>query len=166
MLVVENRPPSHRKFTSHADVLEAMQWMVHVLRNRLNLGPEHFSARGATTLTNLIKGRNQVEGFEKYPIIAFDPNERLQEALGIANDGTDNRHSAQRLFLKNVVAVATGEMPGTDPCPTRLYAWRAEESASPGNNFEKFQSKGGQDFYTLTRTFLNDAKSRNAKQRP
>lgn len=155
MLVVENRPPSHEEFMGQGDALEAMQWMVHVLRNRLSLGASHFSAKRATSLTDLIRAHNQVEGFEAYPVIAKKQNALLVDALKIANDGTDDRSGPHRQFLKNAVAVAAGEKPGVDPCPSRLYAWRTAGSKSPGENFLRYQIKGGQTFYTLSKPFLD-----------
>lgn len=154
MLIVENAAPSHPKFVSLDEALESMQWMVHALRNRLKLGAHHFSAHGATTLTALIRAKRQVEGFEQYPRLPFRQNSTLNAILNVAHDGTDSRYKAHRLFVEHAIAVASGEKPGADPCPTKLYAWKTEGADSPGHNFIKFQSKGGQDFYTLTNAFL------------
>ena len=40
MLVVENANPDSDKFSSLDEALKCMQWMVHVLRNRLKLGAQ------------------------------------------------------------------------------------------------------------------------------
>jgi len=159
MLIVENRP---RRYTED-ETIRTMQWMVHVLRNRLSLGAEHFSSKGAATLTALIRAPNQVEGFENYPTIADKQKELLRNPLDIANDGTHSDHALLRQFLNRATAVANGENPGTDPCPTGLYAWRTAGSKHPGGNFEKYQVMGGQDFYTLKTSFLDAVNARKIR---
>jgi hypothetical protein len=154
MLIVENAAPSHPKFVSLDESLESMQWMVHVLRNRLKLGPQHFSARGASTLTTLIKAQRQVEGFEQFPQLAPAQNVTLNAILNLAHDGADNRYRSHQIFVEHAIAVSKGTKAGADPCPKKLYAWKTEGSDSPGHNFVKFRAKGGQDFYTLTDAFL------------
>ncbi|WP_454763552.1 hypothetical protein [Cupriavidus campinensis] len=154
MLIVENASPDHEKYVNQSEARESMQWMVHVLRNRLRLGPQHFAARGATDLTALIKGRNQVKGFENYPTIAASQNQLLNHTLDIAHDGTHARQKEYITYVASAVAVAKGENIDPDPSPTGLYAWRTSDSRDPGHNFRRFRSKGGQDFYTLTDAFL------------
>ena len=156
MLIVENAGPGHPEFVSQTEVLVTMQWMHHVLINRLKLGAQHFAAgRQANTLTALIKAPNQIEGFENYPRIAKAQNDVLLDMIKIANDGSDKRYEKYRTYIQNAIAVAQGLKPGIDPCPDGLYAWRTTESAHPGANFVHFQTKGGQDFYTLTQKFKN-----------
>jgi len=155
MLIVENASPDHEKYVNQSEARESMQWMVHVLRNRLRLGPQHFAARGATDLTTLIKGKNQVEGFENYPTIAALQNQLINRTLDIAHDGTHGRQKEYMVYVATAIAVARGEEIGADPSPTGLYAWRTKDSRDPGQNFKKFQSKRGQDFYALTDAFLS-----------
>src|SRR5579863_2671974 len=60
MLLSENAGPAHESFANQTEAHEAMRWMVNVLKNRLKLGSQHFSAgRQATTLKELIKAPNQ-----------------------------------------------------------------------------------------------------------
>lgn len=165
MLIVENAGPQGPRFPGHEEVMESMQRMVHVMRNRLRLGPQHFSARGATDLTAMIKGGGQVEGFENYPKIAPRPLIRLQEALDVANDGSHPKQKDLRIHVEHAISVAKGENIGIDPCPTGLYAWRTANSKSPGINFRVFQTKGGQDFYTLTDSFLGSVKGKSTAAR-
>lgn len=164
MLITENAGPTHPQFVSLDEALESMQWMTHVLRNRLELGPEHFYARGATSLTALIKAHNQVDGFEKYPRIAEKQNDVLTKTLDIANDGADSRSERHRTYVEHALAVAKGKV-GSDPCPTKLYAWRTAGSKSPGDNFVNFQLKGGQQFYTLADAFLTRLKPKTVGTR-
>jgi hypothetical protein len=154
MLVVENANPDSDKFSSLDEALKCMQWMVHVMRNRLRLGATHFAARGATSLTDLIKAPNQVEGFESYPIIADRPALLLNKTMNIANDGTHAKNAAFRTYVENAIAVASGKHFGNDPSAGEMYAWRTLPSKPPGPNFEPFQQLGGQQFYTLTKSFL------------
>lgn len=161
MLIVENASPDHEKCVNQGDARESMQWMVHVLRNRLKLGAQHFAARGATDLTTLIKAKNQVRGFENYPAIAPDQHQMLNRTLDIAHDGTHLRQKEYMAYVASALTVAKGENFGPDPSRTGLYAWRTLDSSHPGRNFQKFQSKGGQDFYTLTEGFLASLQPKN-----
>jgi hypothetical protein len=156
MLIAENAGPRHPKFVNQDEAREAMQWMVIVLRNRLKLGAQHFSAgRETATLRGLITAPNQVEGFRDYPTIARQPLVTINGMVDIANDGTHLNHAMYRTYLRSVLTVAAGRDVGVDPCPSGLYAWRTQDDASPGRNFAKFTTKGGQDFYTLTVDFLS-----------
>ncbi|QCP52875.1 hypothetical protein FAZ95_27570 [Trinickia violacea] len=166
MLISENAGPEHRRFVNLNEAREAMQWMVVVLRNRLELGARHFAAgQHASTLEALIKAPNQVDGFEKYPNIGTLQQRLIDKALKNANDGTHRLNEQYRDFIETVLAVARGELRSADPCPTGLYAWRTRGEKSPGGNFVKFTTKGGQDFYTLTSDFVSKAQSQ-AGERP
>ncbi|HLX02280.1 MAG TPA: hypothetical protein VKS80_09185, partial [Trinickia sp.] len=155
MLLSENAGPAHESFANQTEAHEAMRWMVNVLKNRLKLGSQHFSAgRQATTLKELIKAPNQIEGFGDYPNIAEQSSKNIRQIVDIANDGTHAHHSIYRAYLESALTIATVQDVGMDPCPTSLYAWRTKNRASPGKNFRKYATKGGQDFYTLTDDFL------------
>jgi hypothetical protein len=156
VLLVENIPPSDTRFQSMPQSIISMQWMRHVLINRFKFGSRYFGADNVSSLTALIKAHNQVRGFENYPTLAAIQNFNLANIVNIANDASDKRHSACREYVQNAVNVANGLNPGTDPCPTGLYAWRTAGEAGPGANFVKFETLGGQDFYTLTREFIAD----------
>ncbi|WP_454765123.1 hypothetical protein [Cupriavidus campinensis] len=166
MLIVENANPEDPRFVSQTEALESMQWMLHVMRNRLKLGARHFAANGAHGVAALIKAPNQVEGFEEYPSIAPRQADLLKTAMSIANDGTHAKNAAYRQFVESAIAVAMGRQFDTDPCSTGLYAWRSEGSDSPGANFQVFRSRGGQDFYTLTKSFLEQLSTRGVKANP
>ncbi|WP_149137250.1 hypothetical protein [Cupriavidus campinensis] len=117
MLVVENANPDSDRFSNLDEALKCMQWMMHVMRNRLRLGATHFAARGATTLTELVKAPNQVEGFESYPIISERPALLLNKTMNIANDGTHAKNAAFRTYVENAIAVGSGRHIGHDPSP-------------------------------------------------
>ncbi|MCC8393537.1 hypothetical protein LJ656_13135 [Paraburkholderia sp. MMS20-SJTR3] len=157
MLIVENITPGQRNFSSVDQALTSMQWMRWVLLNRLRLGPAHFGApKSSTTLTDLIKAPNQVKGFARYPSIEPGQKIVLDDVLKIANDSSDKNFETYRKYVQNAIDVAKGHKLGSDPCPTGLYAWRTSGRASPGPNFVLYESRGGQDFYTLTNSFLKD----------
>jgi hypothetical protein len=61
-----------------------------------------------------------------------------------------------RQFIRDAISIASGTDPGKDPSPTGLYSWRTAKAASPGSNFVKYRTHGGQDFYTLTDAFRKD----------
>ena len=160
MLIVENITPGQHNFASVDEALVGMQWMRWVLVNRLRFGSTHFGAdRSATTLTDLIKAPNQIKGFERYPSIETGQKMVLDDVLKMANDSTNAKFRTYRQYVRNAIEVARGLSSGTDPCPTGLYAWRTSGRGSPGRNFVLYESRGGQDFYTLS-----DAFSKNPKQ--
>jgi hypothetical protein len=156
VLLVENIPPSAPRFRSMSQSVISMQWMRHVLMNRLKFGSRYFGADNASNLTALIKGRNQVEGFENYPNITDLQSDNLKNIIRIANNASDKRFLACREYVQNAIDVASGIKPDVDPSSTGLYAWKTADSRHPGANFVKFQTQGGQDFYTLTREFIAD----------
>ncbi|WP_454723653.1 MULTISPECIES: hypothetical protein [Cupriavidus] len=156
LLLVEAKGPGQPGFVSQSRTLLSMQWMRHVLLNRLKFGPRFFGAGNAGTLAALIVAPNQVEGFEAYPTLTGFPATNLEAIVRIANDGTYSGYASRREFMQNAVDVAKGINPGIDPCPTGLYAWRTERAASPGDNFVKFVTESGTDFYTLTDEFIRD----------
>jgi hypothetical protein len=156
VLIVENITPGQRQFSMDQS-LTAMKWMRVVLVNRLSFGSQYFDAgKSVSTLTELIKAPNQVAGFENYPIIATANNSLLNEILSIANNSAHKDCLLYRQYVQNAIDVANLNTCGSDPCPTGLYAWRTANSGSPGDNFVKYQSLGGQDFYTLSEAFRKD----------
>ncbi|WP_454732331.1 MULTISPECIES: hypothetical protein [Cupriavidus] len=156
LLLAEAKGPGQPGFVSQSRTLLSMQWMRHVLLNRLKFGPRFFGAGNAGTLAALIVAPKQVEGFEQYPALRGIQEKNLRDFVKIANDATDSRHAAMREFMTNAIAVARGSNPGTDPCPTGLYAWRTAGEDSPGKHFVKFITEGGNDFYTLSEAFRRD----------
>lgn len=164
VLLVEGVTPGQPQY-SQAKVLSTMQLMRWVLVNRLAFGSEYFGAgKHATTLTDLIKALGQVAGFETYPNISPDQLDLLADILKIANDASHRQYSAYRQYVQNAIDVSQARALSADPCPTGLYAWRTAGSPGPGNNFVKYLSQGGQDFYTLTAEFKKDPLLRNKKK--
>jgi hypothetical protein len=107
-----------------------------------------------------------VDGFMGYPHIAFKQQSLLDGVLNIANDSTHRNFSTTREYVQAAIDVARGLRAGSDPCPTGLYAWRTAGSKPPSENFIKYQTKGGQDFYTLTPAFLKDPLLRSKAPQP
>jgi len=162
MLIVENITPGQHSFASIDEALASMQWMRWVLLNRLRFGSTHFgSDKSATTLTDLIKAPKQIKGFGHYPSIETGQKMVLDDVLKIANDSTNIKFAIYRQYVRNAIDVARGTNSGTDPCPTGLYAWRTSGRGSPGRNFVLYESRGGQDFYTLSDAFIKDPQQRS-----
>jgi hypothetical protein len=167
VLIVENFTPEQASFVSIDQARSSMQWMRWVMLNRLRFGAQHFGAgKSATSLYALITAPNQVDGFMGYPHIAYDQQVILDGVLNIANDSTHRNFSTMREYVQAAIDVARGLRAGNDPCPTGLYAWRTEDSRSPSTNFVKYQTKAGQDFYTLTPEFLKDPLLRSKAPQP
>lgn len=156
MLILESIGPEHKKFAGNAEARQSMQWIMRVLRNRLEAGAHHFSNSPRTaanqtlaTMTQVVMIPGQVEGFPDYPNLPERKMALIKRVVDSANDGTHGRFAAYRELLADAIAVA-GSPPIADPCPTKLYGWRTQGATSPGPNFQHFRSLGGQDFYTLT----------------
>jgi hypothetical protein len=159
MLIVESAGPEHVSYRGEVEALLAMQWMRHVLVNRFRLGTKYFGAAGRASVQALITADGQVEGFERYPLMEAKQKRLLEAVVTIANDGADVRYPRYRAYLENALKVALGKAPGTDPSSTGLYAWRTEGARGPGRNFVMYGSKGGQDFYGLTESFLEQVRN-------
>jgi hypothetical protein len=157
VLIVENFTPLAAEFISIEQARISMQWMRWVMLNRLRFGSQHFGAgKSATSIYALITAPNQVDGFEPYPHMGLKQQQVLDGVLNIANDSTHRNFSTTREYVQAAIDIARGLSVGKDPCPTGLYAWRTEDTRSPGANFVKYQTKAGQDFYTLTEEFRKD----------
>ncbi|MFP8966754.1 hypothetical protein ACKC9G_09280 [Pokkaliibacter sp. CJK22405] len=159
MLLVENITPGLPGYNS-SEVEECMKWMRFVFINRMKLGSEFFGAgKDIHNLFDFIKAPNQVEGFSNYPRLSSTLSENLAKYIKIANDGSHIKNKEYRNYIE--LAMATARLSesnlGEDPCITKLYAWRSSGAASPGKNFVLFSSKGGQDFYTLTESFIQES---------
>jgi hypothetical protein len=136
--------------------LESMRWMRRVLHNRLEFPDPRVFGITQKTIRGAITAAGQTAGFENYPEIANKQREHIKTIMDIANNGGDLRFNDYRLHVENALKVATGEIPLiADPCPTGLYAWRTTGSEPPRGNFEFYQTYAGQDFYTLTKKFLD-----------
>jgi hypothetical protein len=164
VLIVENITPGNPRFFSNDNTLNCMQWMRWVLVNRLRFGSIHFGSKKTTTnLIELIKAPNQIDGFEHYPHISEAKNKMLNDVLTLANDSTNKNFLLYRQYVQNAIDVAQGFKSAIDPCSTGLYAWRTSGKGSPGKNFIPYQSKGGQDFYTLSEAFIKENSKHTTK---
>src|SRR5262249_33530897 len=67
---------------------QGMQWMRLVLANRL-AKPEPFLAKGAKTIEDIVKAKNQFEGFGNYPTLTSKLDARLADVIKISNDDND-----------------------------------------------------------------------------
>lgn len=162
MLILETAGPEHPNYAGAAEARQSMQWMIRLLRNRLEAGPHHFSNKpseaanlAVTSMTDVVKISGQVEAFPRYPNLPDKKVALIKRTLDLANDATQGRFPAYRELLENAISVA-GSPPIADPCPTKLYGWKTQGAPSPGRNFKYFRSLGGQDFYTLTPEFRAD----------
>ena len=156
MFLAEAVTPGSPNFVA-TESKEAMQWMRHVMLNRIKFGAQYFGAsKEATTLTAMIKSANQIEGFQNYPNIGRGQTAVIDGVVRMANTSGHKDVLIYRQFIRDAINIASGTDPGKDPCPTGLYSWRTAKAASPGSNFVKYRTHGGQDFYTLTESFRKD----------
>jgi hypothetical protein len=158
MLLIENVTPGVRGYNAK-QTLTTMRWMRWVFINQLRFGSQWFThGTKVTSVTDLIKAGGQVAGFEQYPAIVAEKNKLLLSILSLQNNATDSRFAAYRQYVQNAIEVAKADEKalGEDPCPTGLYGWRTADRGSPGKNYVKFKTQGGQDFYTLSPGYLKD----------
>jgi hypothetical protein len=158
MLLIENVTPGGPGYDVK-QTLTTMRWMRWVFVNQLRFGSQWFAhGTKVTTVTDLIKAGGQVAGFEQYPTIDPAKNKLLLSILSIQNNAADGRFAAYRQYVQNAIDVAKAEEKaiGDDPCSTGLYGWRTAGATSPGKNYVKFKTQGGQDFYTLTPGYLKN----------
>ena len=135
---------------SVADATEAMTWMRVVVENRLAKPSAVWGSKGAKTLADVVKASNpdQFKGFTKYPTIVSDQQNVIDDALKIANDGSDTRRAKFKAFVGAALAVAALKTV-TDPCPTGLYFWRTANSGKPSPEAKVYMTKLGNTFYTV-----------------
>ena len=124
---------------------EVMQLMDAVLWNRFS-NPGPFLAPGAKTLSDIVRAKDQFQGFEKYP--NYDPGikQNIQNANNIANNSKDPRSGKYADFVNKAIEVAKSTN-YSDPSPGKLVAWRTANSGSPGKGFLLFKTLLGNDFY-------------------
>jgi hypothetical protein len=147
LLMAECKGPSFPNYTLE-DAKRCMELMHLVLRNRLSNNPGQFGAKHARTIVDIIKARGQFKGFENYPNYNPAIVTMLQSILDIANSANDSRHADFADFVNTAIAVAQSESI-SDPSGGIAVAWRTANSGSPGSNFVKFETVGGNDFYRL-----------------
>ncbi len=147
LLMAECKGPSfpHYALTS---ATECMQLMDLVLWNRLNNNPGQFMAKHAKTIIDIIKAPGQFAGFQNYPNISSGITTNLQAMINIANKPSDPRSSDFEDFIQAAIDVAT-QPTISDPSGGIAVAWRTAGASSPGSNFVKFKTIGGNDFYRL-----------------
>jgi len=147
LLMAECRGPSFPNYTLVA-ATECMQLMDLVLYNRLKNNPGQFMAKHAKTIIDIIKAPGQFAGFEKYPNYNGAIATNLQSMLNIANKSSDPRHQDFADFINAAIKVAK-EVTISDPSGGIAASWRTQGASSPGSNFVKFKTVGGNDFYRL-----------------
>jgi hypothetical protein len=147
LLMAECRGPSFPNYNLAA-ATECMQLMDLVLYNRLKNNPGQFMAKHAKTIIDIIKAPGQFAGFEKYPNYDGAIATNLQSILNIANNSSDSRHQNFADFINAAIDVAT-QATISDPSGGIIASWRTQGASSPGPNFVKFKTVGGNDFYRL-----------------
>ena len=147
LLMAECKGPSFPGYTL-ASAKKCMQLMDLVLWNRLRNNPAQFMAKHAKTIIDIIKAPGQFAGFETYPNYSGGIAHNLQSMLDIANNPKDSRQTDFVDFISTAIDVAEQDTI-IDPSGGIAAAWRTHGAASPGSNFVKFDTVGGNDFYRL-----------------
>ena len=131
-------------------VKEAMGLMKVVLENRLK-NPADFYARGATTLTQVIKAHRaspqsvQFAGFQHYPNLASLQQEALDLDLKKASN-MDSSFDPVRYLFATAVAVAKAPTPA-DPSSGGLYFWKTHPTPLGQPGYKLFRTVAGIDFF-------------------
>ncbi len=145
LFLAENLTPDDAGYNAAA-VMMSMQWMRIVIENR-RTDPQRFGAVNGT-YAGIVTAKGQFAGFDGYPTIAQKKMERLDRIIDRCNDDDDAKQGAYADLIGVANAVAMMATPA-DPCPTGLYGWRTAGSGAPGGDFEEYQQKAGNQFYTL-----------------
>jgi hypothetical protein len=146
LFIAELPSPDQTKF-SEDEAKTAMTWMRVVVENRLARPSVRWASAGAKNLTDVIRAKNQFEGFSHYPSLAANILKNVTDAFRIANDGNDPRRPSFKMFVNAALTIAS--LPKvTDPCPTGLFWWRTSGSGSPSSDTQPYQTKLGNTFYT------------------
>ena len=147
LFVAETPAPGTGGYTD-VDAEKAMTWMLIVLRNRLAKASALVGSAGAKTLIDVIRAKNQFEGFSDYPTLSSKVAGLLSAKLAIANDPADSRSEAMRRFFA-IAARVSALVQVSDPCSTGLYFWRTQGSGAPSADTTAFATLLGNTFYTL-----------------
>ncbi len=153
LFLAETASPEFQNW-SVDDAKKSMQWMRLVLKNRLDNDPAQFNAPGAKNRQDIVRGRNQFEGFENYPAITAHVKRHIKEALDVANDDNNLAKQAQDIaFVYAALAVANAKTEILDPCPTGFFlsGWMTAGSGGTGDNQKKFQVLMDNQFFMLER---------------
>ena len=145
-LFLAESPPPGRTGYSVETSSEAMTLMRIVLDNRRATPSGRWASAGATSLADVVRARNQFEGFGAYPTLSAPVTARIDDMLAIANNSGDRRQATIRAHVDQAIAIASGEPPA-DPTKTGLYWWRTEGSGAPGNGVTLYKSVLGNSFY-------------------
>lgn len=147
LLIAESRTPYFKTY-DEAKSKKGMDWMLLVLHNRLNNKPEFFNAKGAKTLTDIVKGTGQFAGFGNYPNLDKDVAALIQDAINIANDDNHGKQQEYIVFVKNALEVAAKKTPVADPAsPDILGYWRTAGSGKPESSAVIQDTLVGNTFY-------------------
>src|ERR1700761_698297 len=90
LFLAENPTPDVMNYTS-ADAKTAMCWMRVVLENRLKSPSSRWASAGAKTLADVVKAKDQFEGFSHYPNLPPKIKKLIDDVVHIANNGDDPR---------------------------------------------------------------------------
>jgi len=159
LLLAESILPQDSRYGDGADVFKAMRWMRIVIENRLD--PKYIRSFGnpsSPSITEIIKTRGQFEGFSGYPSLGATQQKNIDNALNIANDGTDLYFKQYRGHVEYAITLASkATADATDAPGSKLFGWMTDDGVSnPGGSFvaKPELRLGGQQFYTVTDGFL------------
>ncbi len=172
LLLAETPNPSHPLYVNSDEAMRTMQYMRIVIENRLAAAKSsptlrRYVASGPATLDfrGIITARQhgvQFEGFASYPTIGAKQTSTINECVNTANDGTNRLFENFRRYVEDAITVAKGpDLGGTITTPDILYFWRTVGSGSPSRYAVKQITLGGQDFYSLSESFLSNPNNPN-----
>ena len=148
LLMAECKRPSLPSYTLPG-AKRCMQLMDLILRNRLANNPGQFMAPEAKDIIDIMKAPGQFKGFEHYPHYSGEIAQMLQSMIDIANNPHDSRHSSFADFINTAIDVAKSSAVVADPPGGIAVAWKTAGAPSPGGNFLRFETVGGNDFYKI-----------------
>ena len=136
------------------DARREMDMMHCVLMNRLGYPKDFDASPYASTITQMIsthEGHAQFQGFKNYPILAEPQQDGIDAVLGAALDRQNHRQPTYAAFVETAIAAAKDPSP-VDPTPTGLHFWVTAGTHSPSVDAVLFQTVGGNDFHTWSKS--------------
>ena len=132
--------------SSGGDIPECMRLMRVVLENRLARPSARWSSAGARSLGDVVRARNQFEGFQAYPALSVGVAGSIDQLVALANNAADPRQQRMLEHIQLAISIATGPSP-RDPTGGKLYWWRTQGAGAPGTEVSIYKSLVGNTFY-------------------
>lgn len=145
LLLAETITPT-RAGQSADDIPECMRSMRVVIENRLARPSARWGSAGARSLRDVVRARNQFEGFQAYPTLSVRVAGSIDQLVALANNAGDPRQQWMLQHIRLAINIATG--PSTrDPTGGKLFWWKTDNAPPPSADVSIYKTLVGNTFY-------------------